>query len=113
MLQLWRRPGSRGRASELRKLISDGYAPVTAAAFSPIAKNGYIVAGTKKGDILVWALPTQEDMAGHYEAKVTHVDRTVEPNGKTVRIFAEFDNPQDEARRLRPGTTATMVIPQK
>ena len=34
-------------------------------------------------------------MAGHYEAKVTHVDRTVEPNGKTVRIFAEFDNPQD------------------
>jgi WD40 repeat protein/biotin carboxyl carrier protein len=111
VLQLWRRPGSRGRASELRKLISKDYSPVTAAAFSPTGEKGFIVGGTKKGDILVWSLPTEEELLGSYEARVTHVDRTVDPSGKTVRIFADFDNPDEKTgRRLRPGTTATMVI---
>ena len=113
VLQLWKFPiGVRGRGAELRKLICDGYVQATAAAFAPIAKDGYIVVGTKQGDVLVWAMPTEAELGWQYKATVTHVDRTIESSGKTVRIYAELGNPKEPAYRLRPGITGTMVVPQ-
>ena len=113
VLQLWRWTNGVGRGTELRKLVCTGYVGVTCAAFSSEAKNGFIVAGTRKGDVHLWALPTAEDFASRHKARITSIDPTRESSGKTIRIYAEFDNPADARMRLHPGTTATLAVPLK
>jgi WD40 repeat protein/biotin carboxyl carrier protein len=110
VLQLWRWTNGIGRGSELRKLVCDGYAGVTCAAFSPEAKNGFIVAGTRKGIVHLWPMPTGEDLALGYKARITNIDSNRESSGKTVRIYAELDNSVEAKMRLHPGTTATLAI---
>lgn len=113
VLQLWRWTNGVGRGSELRKLVSTGYAGVTCAAFSPEAKKGFVVAGTRKGFVHLWPMPTEEDLALGYKARITSIDSNRESSGKTVRIYAEFDNSVEAKMRLHPGTTATLAVPVK
>ncbi len=113
VLQLWRWSNGIGRGSELRKLVCTGYAGVTCAAFSPEAKNGFIVAGTRTGNVHLWPMPTEDDLALGYKARITSIDPNRESSGKTVRIYAELDNPADAKMRLHPGTTATLAVPLK
>lgn len=113
VLQLWRWTNGVGRGSELRKLVSTGYAGVTCAAFSPEAKKGFVVAGTRKGFVHLWPMPTEDDLALGYKARITSIDSNRESSGKTVRIYAEFDNSVEAKMRLHPGTTATLAVPVK
>jgi WD40 repeat protein/biotin carboxyl carrier protein len=113
VLQLWRWTSGIGRGSELKKLVCNGYTPATCAAYSPLAKDGFIVAGTRKGDVHVWPMPSAEEMSSRFKARITHIDPNLESSGRTVRIFGEYINPEEPAQRLRPGTTTTLVIPQK
>ena len=113
VLQVWRWTAGPGRGSELKKLVCTGYVAPTCAAFSPIAKDGFIVVGTRKGEVHLWPMPVEQELAQRYKARIAHIDPNLESSGKTVRINAEFDNPDDPLLRLRPGTTATMVIPQR
>jgi len=112
ILQVWRWTGGAGHGAELRKLVCTGNVPPTCAAFAPIAKDGFIVAGTRKGDVHVWPMPTEEELANQYRARVTSISENSESSGKSVRIYAEYTNPPTPELRLRPGTTATVVIPQ-
>jgi WD40 repeat protein/biotin carboxyl carrier protein len=111
VLQLWRWSGGAGRGSELKKLVCTGYVPATCAAFGP-AEGGFVVAGTRRGDVYLWPMPTADELAHSYTATVTHVDPNVESSGKSVRVFAEYKNAAPDQPRLRPGTTVTVVIPQ-
>lgn len=113
VMQLWRWANGVGRGSELRKLVCTGYVGATCAAFSPASKNGFIVAGTRKGDVHLWAMPTENDFVMEHRARITSIDRNRESSGKTVRIYAEFENPTDARTRLHPGTTATLAVPIK
>jgi WD40 repeat protein/biotin carboxyl carrier protein len=114
VLQLWRWTNGIGRGSELRKLVSTGYAGLTCAAFSPEAKNGFVVAGTRKGVVHLWAMPVEDDLAYDlYKAKITSIDGNRESSGKTVRVYAELINPIEAKLRLHPGTTATLAVPVK
>ena len=113
VLQVWRWATGIGSGSELKKLVCTGYTPATCAACSPFAKDGFIVAGTRKGDVNVWPMPSAEEMANSFKAKITHIDPNLESSGRTVRVFAEFSNPDAPNLHLRPGTTTTLVIPQK
>ena len=113
VLQVWRWTAGAGRGAELKKLVcTAGYVAPTCAAFAPIAKDGFIVVGTRKGDVFLWPMPVEQELAQRFKATVTHIDPNLESSGKSVRINAEFDNP-DGPLLLHPGTTATMVIPQK
>jgi WD40 repeat protein len=111
VMQLWRWTAGAGRGSELKKLVCDGYAPVTCAAFSPAAEDGLIVAGTRKGDVYLWSMPTSGEIASRYTARITNISPNLESSGMTVRIQAETDN-SDPKLQLRPGSTATLVISQ-
>jgi len=112
ILQLWRWTSGPGKGSELKKLVSPGYVPITCAAFSPIGPSGTIVAGTRKGDVHVWAMPRADELNNRFKARITNIAPNLESSGKSVRIHAELDN-TDPKLYLRPGTTATVVIPQK
>lgn len=110
VLQLWRWTNGAGRGSELRKLVCTGYAGVACAAFSPHADGGFIVAGTRKGVVHLWPMPTAEDLTQRYKARITSIDPNRESSGKTVRIYAELDNSEHAHLRLHPGTTATLTV---
>lgn len=112
VLQLWRWGGGAGQGAEAKKLVCDNYVGASCAAFSPTARDGFIVVGTRKGDVHLWPIPSEEELATRFTARITHIDPSLESSGKARRIFAEFKNPDDAKLRLRPGTTATMVIPQ-
>jgi WD40 repeat protein len=113
VLQVWRWTSGIGRGSELKKLVCTGYKPVMCAACSPFAKDGFIVAGTRTGDVHVWPMPSTDEMANSFKAKITHIDPNLESSGRTVRVYAEFNNPDAPNLHLRPGTTTTLVIPQQ
>jgi WD40 repeat protein len=113
ILQVWRWSAGGGRGAELRKLVCTNNVPPTCAAFTPLAKDGFIIAGTRKGDVYIWPMPTADDIANRFKATITYVAENTESNGKNVRIYAEYQNSTEPNSRLRPGTTATLVIPQK
>jgi len=113
VLQVWRWTDDAGRGTELRKLVCTGYATATCAAISPVAADGFLIAGTRRGDVLLWSMPTENELTNRHKARLTSVDTNLESSGRTVRVHAEFENPADSKARLRPGTTATMVIPRQ
>ena len=111
VLQLWRMPTAHERGGELVRLVCTGFAPATCAAFSPHADGGFVVVGTQTGRVDLWPMPTREELNRRWVATVMHVEGSVEPNGRNVKVWAEMKN--DGPFALRPGTTATMVIPPK
>jgi WD40 repeat protein len=106
-MQLWKAPTvANRRGHEVRQWVSSG-ATFTCAAFAP--DGSFAVSGTKDRQVLVWSLPSREEIDRQITAEVSLVDQAVESGGNQVRVWAEFDNPKGEGR-LRPGTPVTLVI---
>jgi WD40 repeat protein len=112
VVQLWKAPTVADRGYEFAQLICNGTA--TCAAFSPVAEKGFVVVGTKKGEIHVWDMPTADELKNELEATVTQVSKVIDSNGRTVPIVVHFENPiRDGKHALRPGSLVTLVIKPK
>ncbi len=114
IVQLWRAPSASDRGAEIARFVTRGSASATCAAFSPQADNGFLVVGTRKGDVHLWPLPAA-DMQPEIKANVTHVEQSIESSGRTVNVLVDFDNPKMGENRylLRPGSAVTLVIRPK
>jgi len=116
-LQLWRTPEHKGRGAEIRQLIWTGTGAVSCGAFSPDGK--FVVTGTKDNYVLVWAMPSAEEVNYKLFARLTLVERVLDDSSRMVRVWAELETPgevNDPAKKgknpdwLVPGQSATMVI---
>jgi WD40 repeat protein len=107
-LQFWRTPSEGVRGEELRQLVTSPPSPTTCAAFSP--DGTFVVSGTKNRQVLVWRVPTQEELVQQIVGTITRVEPALEAGARQIRIWAEVDNPTDPSHRLLPGNTVTMVI---
>jgi WD40 repeat protein len=105
-LQLWRTPATQTRGSELRQFIWSGTA--TCGAFAPEKpENGaFAVTGTQDHKVLVWRMPSQEEIDSRLEARLTLVERDLDTHSRHVRVWAELESPE----WLIPGMQATMVV---
>jgi WD40 repeat protein len=106
LLQLWRTPSHRGRASELRQFIWQN-GPVTSAAFSPDGR--FMVSGTQD-QVLLWTMPDRKEVEEQLKGKLVLVEKHLETSSREVRVWAELNMPSWE---LIPGGRATMVIPRR
>jgi biotin carboxyl carrier protein len=114
VVQLWRRAPNEERIREIRRLVVEGNAPVTVAAFSPPGvEKGFIVVGTQRGDVYLWGIPPQAELDRQWTATVVHKESTVEPTGNSIRFWVELENDAEGPYRLKPGTAATIVIQPK
>jgi len=112
-VQLWRAPTTEARGAEVARLVTRWSAAATCAAFSPQADNGFVVVGTRKGDVHLWALPGT-DIQDEVPSSVTFVEQNIESSGRTVNVLVDFDNPKRGDRYLlRPGSAVTLVIRPK
>jgi WD40 repeat protein len=114
VVQLWRSPTAKDRAAEIAHFVTRGSAAATCAAFSPLADNGFVVVGTKKGVVHLWPLPAA-DMKPEVKATVTFVEQNIDSSGRTVNVLVDFDNPKlgENQYMLRPGAAVTLVIRPK
>jgi len=110
--RLWKMPTATERGSELARLVNPGGSSATCAAFSPHADNGgFIVIGTRRGEIHLWELPPESEIDHQWVAKISSLDKGIESSGRTRKIRAIFENnPSPLGRTLNPGTNTTMVI---
>ncbi len=114
VVQLWRAPSATERGTEYARLICKNYAAASCAAFSPAAANGFVVVGTRKGEVNLWPLPADADLKTELKAKVSHVEQAIDSSGRTARVFVDFENPKKDGRYLmRPGSAVTLVIRPK
>jgi WD40 repeat protein len=114
VLQLWRRAPNEDRIREIRRLVVSGNAPATVAAFSPPGmEKGFIVVGTQRGDVYLWAIPLQAELDRQWTGTVVHKEATFEPTGNSIRFWVELENDAEGPYRLKPGTAATIVIQPK
>jgi WD40 repeat protein len=103
-LQLWRTPLTQTRGSELRQFIWKGTA--TCGAFAP-EDSSFAVTGTQDHKVLVWSMPSKEEIDSRLEAKLTLVEKYIDTQNRDVRVWAELEAPE----WLIPGMRATMVVP--
>jgi WD40 repeat protein/biotin carboxyl carrier protein len=115
VVQLWRRaPNNEERIREIRRLVVDGNAPATVAAFSPPGvEKGFIIVGTQRGEVHLWAIPPQVELDRQWTGTVVNKDSAAEPTGRSIRLWVELDNDPEGPYRLKPGTAATIVIQPK
>lgn len=104
-LQLWKAPTDSNRGSEIRQLVPADQSQATCAAFAP--DDSFIVSGNSERQVLVWPVPEKSELEQQLTAKLKNIDRSVEGEGRKVRITAEFKNPNN---RLLKGDTVTLVI---
>lgn len=105
-MQLWRAPAEGYHASEVRELVSNDRSSVTCAEFTPDGK--FMVTGNRDGQVMLWRVPTAEELSRQVEGRVSLVEGMVEASSTPqVRIWAELNNPDG---RLIPGTNVTLVI---
>jgi|SRR5579884_3244764 len=105
-LQLWRTPGAQThRGSELRQFVwPKGTA--TCGAFAP-EDSSFAVTGTQDHKVLIWAMPSKEEIDSRLEARLTLVEKYIDTQNRDVRVWAELEAPE----WLIPGMRATMVVP--
>jgi WD40 repeat protein len=105
-LQLWRAPAEQQpRASELREFVwSKGVA--TCGAFSPDGNT--VVTGTQDHQVLVWAMPSKEELSTPLRARLSYVERALDTRARQVRVWAELTTEKPDW--LVPGGTATLVV---
>jgi WD40 repeat protein len=103
-LLLWRAPTAARPAGELRRLTWPE-SSATCGAFAP--DGSFVVSGTKDRCVLVWGMPSREEVERRLTAQLTPVEPFVGSTGGRARVWAEMKNPG----WLVPGGTATMVIP--
>jgi WD40 repeat protein len=114
VVQLWRAPTAADHGAEVARLMTRGAAAATCAAFSPVAENGFVVVGTRKGDVHLWALPTGTDVKDNVPAAVTFVEPNIESSGRTVNVLVDFNNPKHgDQYAVVPGSAVTLVIRPK
>jgi WD40 repeat protein len=113
-VQLWRTPTATERGSEIAHLkLPQNISTPTVAAFSPMNSitGGFLVVGTKQGEVSLWPTPSEEYLNFRWNGKVTQIDPNVDTTGRNRKISVTFDNnPKDERFRLAPGQTAAIVI---
>jgi WD40 repeat protein len=103
-LQLWRTPMTQTRrGSELRQFIWQG--AVTCGAFAP-EDSSFAVTGTEDHKVLVWTMPSKEEIDSRLEARLTLVEKYIDTRNRDVRVWAELEAPE----WLIPGMRATMVV---
>jgi WD40 repeat protein/biotin carboxyl carrier protein len=103
-LQLWRTPVTQMRGSELRQFVwMKGIA--TCGAFAP-EDSSFAVTGTQDHKVLVWAMPSKEEIDSRLEARLTLVEHYLETQTRDVRVWAELEAPE----WLIPGMRATLVV---
>jgi hypothetical protein len=113
-LQLWRAPTKEWRAFEVRQLVWQDD-QITCGAFVPSLtgkeSEDFAVTGTRGHKVVVWTLPSADEINVLLKAKIKLIDQDVESDARQVRIWAELDNPKLKSghRRLMPGQKATMV----
>jgi WD40 repeat protein len=114
VVQLWLAPTAKERGSEMARFVTHNTAAATCAAFSPQAENGFLVVGTRKGEVHLWPLPKDESQP-EVQATVTHVDQNIDSAGRTVNVLVDFTNPKvgENHYLLRPGAAVTLVIRPK
>ncbi len=102
-LQLWRTPVTQKRGSELRQFIWKSTA--TCGAFAP-EDGSFAVTGTHDRQVLVWSMPSKEEIDSRLEAQLTLVEKYLDTQSRDVRVWAELDSPE----WLIPGMRATLVV---
>jgi len=101
-VQYWQAPRTGGRGTEVGRLITPGRAPVTAAAFSPVRGEQFLVVGTSTGGVHLWKPAT--------ETRKTHAGRIVNIDATDVRyvtVRVEMDN---KLLKLLDHSAATIII---
>jgi WD40 repeat protein len=110
-VQLWRTPSATERGSEIAHLrLPENSSVPTVAAFSPVADKGFLVVGTRQGEVCLWPMPSEEVLNFRWTGKLSQMDVNVDTSGNKQKISVTFDNPKDKPFRLNPGTTATLVF---
>ena len=102
-VQYWQAPRTGGRGAEVGRLITPGRAPVTAAAFSPVRGEPFLVVGTSAGGVHLWKPPTGERKA--HTGKITFIDAT---DTRYVTVRVEMDNKE---LKLLDHSAATIIVP--
>lgn len=102
-LQYWQAPRTGGRGTELGRLITPGRAAITAAAFSPVRNEKFVVVGTAAGGVHLWETPTGQRKA--HTGRIVNVDAT---DTRYVTVRVELDN---RTLKLRDKSAATVIIP--
>ncbi len=103
VLQLWQAARSGGRGSEVGRLVARDRSPITAAAFSPVRSEPFLVVGTADGAVHLWKPPTEARKT--YTGRVVNIDAS-DRGYVTVRV--EMDNRE---LRLLDNSVANVVIP--
>jgi WD40 repeat protein len=102
-LQLWRAPTASRPAAELRRLTWPD-SPSTCAAFAP--DGSFVVSGTKDRNVMVWAMPSRDELERRLTGRLTLVEPFVSGSGGQARVWAELKNPG----AMVIGGPATLVI---
>lgn len=102
-LQYWLAPRAGGRGAEVGRLITPGRAPVTAAAFSPVRGEPFLVVGTSAGGVHLWKPPSE--VSKKHTGKVVNIDAT---DTRYVTVRVELDNRE---LKLRDHSYATVIVP--
>ena len=65
--------------------------------------------GTQDNQVLVWAMPSQEEVSQRLKARLTYVEEFLDSSQNKVTVRAELENPG----WITPGpaTRATLVVP--
>jgi WD40 repeat protein len=100
-------PKTEGRGSELRHFVYAN-SSATCGAFDPDGK--FAVTGMQDGHVLIWKMPSQEEIEVRVPATISMVGKDIEGSGSQVRVWAELKDPP---AWLVPGSTATIVVPMK
>jgi WD40 repeat protein len=102
-VQYWLAPRTGGRGAEVGRLITPGRAPVTAAAFSPVRGEPFLVVGTSVGGVHLWKPPTAARKA--HKGRITFIDPT---DVRYVTVRVEMNNAE---LKLLDHSAATIIIP--
>ncbi len=102
-LRLWRTPVTHSRGSELRQFIWEKTA--TCGTFAP-EDGSFAVTGTQDYKVLVWSMPSKEEIDSRLEARLTLVEKYLDTQSRNVKVWAELESPE----WLIPGMRATMVV---
>ena len=102
-LQYWHAPRTGGRGAEVGRLITPGRAAVTAAAFSPVRGEQFLVVGTAAGGVHLWKPPTEARKT--HTGRITYIDAT---DTRYVTVRVEMSNKE---LNLLDHSAATIIVP--
>lgn len=105
-MQLWEAPAVGGRASERRRLVTPGRAPITCAVFSPDKDKPFVVVGTQEGGVHYWTPPGPDERARKW---VGQVEAVLPSDSRSVQVRVVMELP-DSDEGLQDRSTATVVI---